>query len=356
MTSGMDQHKPLAYTQRPRAPTITVDPGASLQTSQNSLQARRDDRDTLSTSFFEPLPPSPSYLDSPARRGSNHSTSSVALAGQPDTSPSIFLDIPRTVSVAGSLDDPRSPSFYDGSSTTTFAPVSAQRSRTSSRVTLVGHESDQNTSGAGPGKGMSSQIEENPFAFSPKVLAEMTSSRSIAELQALGGLIEVSKGLRTGLTTGLSLGETWPHGPMSDGSPSQAATSRSQESCQLFEARKAVFGTNRLPDRKIRGIFQLMLLALGDKVLILLSAVATISLLLGLYQSLGQPHAPDQPRVEWVDGVTIMAAVLIVVVAGALNDYQRERQFARLNARVSDILCLTRPPFLDYTLVVGPHC
>ncbi len=78
-----------------------------------------------------------------------------------------------------------------------------------------------------------------------------------------------------------------------------------------------------------------MLLALGDRVMLLLSGVAALSLALGLYQSFGLPHDdPREPRVEWVDGVTIMVAVAIVVVAGALNDYQKERQFARLNKKV----------------------
>jgi P-type Ca2+ transporter type 2C len=77
-----------------------------------------------------------------------------------------------------------------------------------------------------------------------------------------------------------------------------------------------------------------MLIAVDDKVLILLTVAAIISLALGLYQMFGQPHGPGQPQVEWVEGVSILAAVAIAVVVGALNDWQKERQFIKLNQKV----------------------
>lgn len=158
-----------------------------------------------------------------------------------------------------------------------------------------------------------SACAESPFAISAAALEKLVSSRDLDALHERGGVTGLAKGLRSDLSRGLH----------DDGG-------------EVFEARRRLYGTNRLPDRKTRGIFQLMLAALNDKVLILLSVVAVVSLALGLYQSVALPHGPDRPRVEWVDGVTIMAAVVIVVVAGALNDYQKERQFARLNKKVQD--------------------
>jgi len=162
------------------------------------------------------------------------------------------------------------------------------------------------------------------MAVSPDTLAEMISAKSLTEFQALGGLVGLVRRLRTDCSAGLSVGETCSH----------------DADCQLCQDRKAVFGTNRLPERKSQTFLQLVLVALSDRVLIILSVVAAISLSLGLYQSIFQPHAPGQPRVEWVDGVTIMMAVVIVVVAGAFNDYQREQQFARLNKKVSGLVFL----------------
>ena len=71
-----------------------------------------------------------------------------------------------------------------------------------------------------------------------------------------------------------------------------------------------------------------------DKVLLLLSAAAVISLALGLYQTFGVKHEPGAAKVDWVEGVAIIVAIVIVVVVGAGNDYQKERQFIKLNKKV----------------------
>ncbi|KND87137.1 Calcium-transporting ATPase 2 [Tolypocladium ophioglossoides CBS 100239] len=292
---------------------------------------------TIAVAFYDNLVsgPAPSHglldanddvarplIEPGAPRGLSSSQSSLA---PPTSANQMRLDIPSATSLQGGLDSaPHSPSFYDGSSMTTMTPVfSVEDSRAASfGITLSRNQSHENMSTPRP------STEYGPFAFPPGMLADIVSSKSIAELEALGGLPELARGLRTDLVAGLGSGESWPH--------DSVGSSQSQDECDLLEARKAVFGTNRTPEGKIRGIFELMILALSDKVLILLSVVATISLSLGLYQSFGQPHAPGQPRVEWVDGVTIMAAVMIVVVAGALNDYQKERQFAQLNKKKED--------------------
>ncbi|KAK0541742.1 plasma membrane calcium, partial [Tilletia horrida] len=46
----------------------------------------------------------------------------------------------------------------------------------------------------------------------------------------------------------------------------------------------------------------------------------------------GLPGCPA-PKVDWVEGVAIIVAILIVDLVGSLNDYQKERQFAKLNAK-----------------------
>jgi P-type Ca2+ transporter type 2C len=56
-----------------------------------------------------------------------------------------------------------------------------------------------------------------------------------------------------------------------------------------------------------------------------------VSLALGFYQSF-RPGATD--NVEWVEGVAILVAIAIVTVVQSINDYQKERQFIRLNQKV----------------------
>lgn len=101
------------------------------------------------------------------------------------------------------------------------------------------------------------------------------------------------------------------------------------------------FGKNQLPDKTSKSFFKLCLEAMKDKVLILLSVAAVVSLALGLYETFGQGPVYDDegielPRIYWVEGVAILVAVVIVVIVGAGNDYQKERQFAKLNAKKED--------------------
>ncbi|KAI3403946.2 PMC1 [Candida oxycetoniae] len=107
------------------------------------------------------------------------------------------------------------------------------------------------------------------------------------------------------------------------------------------EFRRTVYGVNKLPQRQSKSFFQLCWEAMKDKVLIILSIAAVVSLALGLYETFGSgDHYDDEgkplPKVEWVEGVAILVAVCIVVVVGAANDYQKERQFAKLNAKKED--------------------
>jgi Ca2+-transporting ATPase len=64
-----------------------------------------------------------------------------------------------------------------------------------------------------------------------------------------------------------------------------------------------------------------------------LSIAAVVSLALGLFQDFGTPQPAGEPPVDWVEGVAIMIAVLIVVVVGSINDWQKERQFMTLNEK-----------------------
>lgn len=167
--------------------------------------------------------------------------------------------------------------------------------------------------------------QDGPFGISPETLEKTFEERSLEDFYAIGGSQGLAAALRSDCSSGVSLEET-----LSDGTVEQMPLL----TVEPYSQRKDIFGCNRLPEKKIKTVLQLMWIALNDKVLILLTVVATISLALGLYQTFFQPHRPGQPKVEWVEGVTIMTAVIIVVVVTALNDYQKERQFAKLNTKV----------------------
>jgi P-type Ca2+ transporter type 2C len=69
-----------------------------------------------------------------------------------------------------------------------------------------------------------------------------------------------------------------------------------------------------------------------------LSIAAVVSLALGLFQDFSSARPQGQPPVDWVEGVAIIVAILIVVLVGSLNDWQKEKQFKALNQKKEDRL------------------
>lgn len=178
-------------------------------------------------------------------------------------------------------------------------------------------------------------VENNKFAFSPGQLAKLYNPKSLAAFRALGGLDGIEKGLRSDRTSGLSADEQYLEGsvtfedavaPSTKQASSRVSASKptariaEDDGADAYADRKRVFSDNRLPERKSKNIFQLAWAAYNDKVLLILSGAAIISLALGLYQTFGVAHEPGVPKVEWIEGVAIIAAIAIVVAVGAAND------------------------------------
>ena len=165
---------------------------------------------------------------------------------------------------------------------------------------------------------------KDKFAFSPAQLEGLVDEKSLDTYRALGGLTALERGLRTDRRSGLSADET-----VLDGSAVSTRAGRPAEA--PFADRKHTFGDNTIPRKKPLSIFRLMWMAYNDQVLFLLTAASVISLAIGLYQTFGTPPSPTNPRVEWVEGVAIIVAIIIIVIVGAVNDWERQRQFSRLD-------------------------
>ncbi|KAF9167320.1 hypothetical protein DFQ26_004961 [Actinomortierella ambigua] len=138
-----------------------------------------------------------------------------------------------------------------------------------------------------------------------------------------GGTDKICQALRVDPKVGLQSDEAGPEG----------TTGRSH---QPFEARAKAFGRNVLPEAKSKSFWQLVKEAYDDRTLILLSIAAFVSLGVSLYEDYGPHHEEGEPRVGWVEGTAILVAVAAVVFTNAINDYQKERQFRKLNAKKND--------------------
>jgi P-type Ca2+ transporter type 2C len=296
----------------------------------------------------------------------SHISPALPVEEQPlsQASPNL-LAVPGTSSRSGSLGH-LSISSYDGDTLVTTPSVSTYGSSQAKPHKLMSFREfaaelgDEEPLEPDPGMEHHFHVEDNPFAFSPGQLSKLFNPTSLSAFSALGGLQGIVHGLRTNSSSGLSLDETlldgsvnfddvtldatttassstFPsHGSLSTGSRrhSTASAPLYHGSSELYADRKRVFGTSRLPERKSKTLLHIMWMTFNDKVLIILTVVAAISLALGLYQDFGSSTRFEGPKVRWVEGVTIMVAVALVVVVGSVNDYEEEKQFIKLSEKV----------------------
>jgi len=123
----------------------------------------------------------------------------------------------------------------------------------------------------------------------------------LALFNKAGGVVGIAKELKTDLEKGIPQAEA-PH----------------------FAERRARFGKNVTPQPPPRTLLSMIMEGLSDKTLIMLCIAATVSLILGVWEN---------PTSGWIEGTAILAAVVIVVSVSAGNDWQKERQFRKLNER-----------------------
>ena len=325
-----DDGKSINGDKADKSPTM-LRPTSNAQSTPTELRASNsfDSRDSR--------PTSPHNISSPTQWNN----------------PQNFLAVPNTRSRGQSFD---TEATGETSSTSDITYVNTQTPLTDTSKALGEHEPRH---GAGdhpilpdsealvPDKGTEDDFhrENNPFAFTPGQMGKLYNPKSLGAFHALGGLAGLEKGLRTDRNSGLSVDEKSMHGritfenatavdsPSSDSTamdePEMAGKMADDTGSGTYDDRKRIFGDNKLPQKKAKSIFELMWLAYNDKVLIVLTVAAVIALSLGLYQALGTPAG----GFEWVEGVAIIVAIAVVVLVGALNDWQKEKQFAKLNAK-----------------------
>ena len=97
------------------------------------------------------------------------------------------------------------------------------------------------------------------------------------------------------------------------------------------DTRRRLFGGNSLPSAPRKSFWQLFCDTFDDATLQILIGAALVSLAIGIY---------DDPATGYVEGLAILAAVLIVSVVTAGNDYQKESQFRELSRANDDIMVL----------------
>lgn len=174
------------------------------------------------------------------------------------------------------------------------------------------------------------------FSLSPDFLHNLVSSKDVESLLSLGGLAGIENALRTDLKNGLDESEDTLAALSSD-RPEPVRRRQSLVHLHLeapkkgFTDRRHAYSDNTLPPRKSKSFLRLIFDAFNDKLMFLLTFSAVISLSLGIYQSV-EP-SEEGSNVEWVEGVTIVIAIIIILMATATNDWQKNRKFEKLNRK-----------------------
>ena len=88
--------------------------------------------------------------------------------------------------------------------------------------------------------------------------------------------------------------------------------------------REEVYGSNKNYIEEVPSFCSFVWEALEDFMVRVLIICAILSIALGCTLS-------DEPSKDWIDGVSIIIAVLIVVMVGSITSYQKEKQFKKLN-------------------------
>ncbi|OTB11180.1 hypothetical protein K445DRAFT_16030 [Daldinia sp. EC12] len=351
---------------RARAPTITIDTTNDTEpttaTSHQSPVSPHDEPPSTVSSRGEARQTHSFDSARDSRPTSPHNVSSPVTA-RANEKGQAFLSVPENhhrsrQNSVDSEDGSRSITSSQGETVTGTASWQGEKSA-ASKHSFDNEKIMKDDDALKPDQGKEAdfEVENNPFAYSPGQLTKMFNPKSLSAYYKLGGLTGIEKGLRTNRDTGLSPDEKHLEGqvtfeeatsrsskPAKDTSETPQAPAvhseagRGHGSDEHFIDRKRVYGDNRIPEKKGKSFLELVWITYNDKVLILLSIAAVVSLAVGLYQTFGGEHENGEPSVEWIEGVAIIVAIVIVVLVGSLNDWQKERQFAKLNRKKQDRL------------------
>ena len=91
-----------------------------------------------------------------------------------------------------------------------------------------------------------------------------------------------------------------------------------------LEGREETFGSNKVFVEPVPPFCWYVWEALKDLMIRILIVSAIVSIVLGCTFS-------EDPSKDWIDGVSIVIAVLVVVLVGSITDYQKETKFHELN-------------------------
>lgn len=164
--------------------------------------------------------------------------------------------------------------------------------------------------------GESAALNDGYFGINKLVIDELMTKyehrkteEDLVFLNSLGGDIQLAQNLKTNFESGI------------------------REDPEELDRRLACFGENKLEEEELKHCCEFVLEALGDMMLQILIVAAIVQIVLGSI-----PGVAQDPHTDWIDGLSIVVAVIVVVAVGSITNYQKEKKFKQLNDTNNDMM------------------
>ena len=98
-----------------------------------------------------------------------------------------------------------------------------------------------------------------------------------------------------------------------------------------IDGREAHFGSNKVFRKPPPSFWDFVKEALGDKMIIILICCSIFEILISIYYNYIQKDNELKNNKDWIDGLSIIVAVIVVVSVGSITNYKKEMKFQDLN-------------------------
>ncbi|KAH8109562.1 calcium-translocating P-type ATPase [Phellopilus nigrolimitatus] len=314
-----------SFLTTPPSPTLSTRSTPSSTGHYPTSLALRDNRPDAqaglsSLTLLHPNSPSHGHM----RKGSFASTFAGSDGGEPSSPTSPAIEPPDSARLSVGQGHGPSIDGYQSHSRRTSITIAAPSSPGGGGSCGDADASSSGKHGSWPENdepGAEADMGPFPAQLSALALARLVDPKSLHALEALGGVDGLLHGLGTDARRGLSNQQSAKRaeparakGRKGSGDGAPPAFSSAESGAHATHAdRQRVYGQNVLPARASKSLLLLMWLALKDKDF-------------GTQRptfSCGNGQTCTQPPVDWVEGVAIMVAIVIVVVVGSMNDWQK---------------------------------
>eukprot|EP00760_Papus_ankaliazontas_P014433 PhM_4_TR16080/c6_g1_i1/m.38354/K01537/E3.6.3.8; Ca2+-transporting ATPase len=152
------------------------------------------------------------------------------------------------------------------------------------------------------------QNERSKYHINPDEIEATIERKDMEKYESMGGVEALLKGLQS--------------------DPEKGINSAS------LGSRRLAFGWNKFTEREPVKFFDLILVALEDRMVQLLIVAAVISIIFGM--TMEDAHTGEVDRSKgWIEGTAILISVSVVVLVGAGNDYQKAKKFEEIAKKQS---------------------